>query len=157
MNRSRLFLGVAIAASAGALASCSSGVGGTPTLAHTGGLKDVKDPACTRAELRRIGPTTPRIRVAPNPKRTGVLNTRQTAVKIELGTLLLVSVRPDNTLYLATPSGCWVKSQTRIRNGVMTAAFLMNRAGYPSLEYVPYHPYSATDKAQDTYFHVVRH
>lgn len=103
MNRSGLFLGVAIAASASAIASCSSGVGPKPTRAHPAGFRDVKDPACTRAELRRIGPTTPRTRVAPNPKQKGVLNTRKTAVNIELGTLLVVSVRRANTLYLATP------------------------------------------------------
>jgi hypothetical protein len=155
MNRSRLFLAVAVAASAGAIASCSSGVGAKPTRAHTAGLKDVKDPVCTRAELRRIGPNTPRIWIAPNPERKGVLNTRKAAVKIELGTLLVVSVRSDNTLYLATPSGCWVKPQSRIRGSMMTVVFLMNRTGYPALEYVPYYPYNAAEEGQDTYLHVV--
>jgi hypothetical protein len=157
MNRSHLFCGAALLVSVGAIASCSSGVGAKPTPAdHPAGMNAVKDSACTSAQLRRIRRSTARTRIVPNPKRKGFLNTHKTAVDIKLGTLLVVSVRRADTLYLATPSGCWVKPQSHINHGLMTAVLLMNRTGYPALEYVPYYAYNAPEQAQDTYLHVVR-
>jgi hypothetical protein len=96
------------------------------------------------------------MRIVPNPKRKGQLNTHKTARKIRLRTLLVVSVKRDNALYLTMSSGCWVKRDSHIGHGVMTVAFLMTQTGYPELQYVPYYPYNAAEENQTSYLDVVR-
>jgi hypothetical protein len=90
-------------------------------------------------------------------RANGLLNTRKTAVRIKLDTLLVVTAKERHTGYLAVSAGCWVKRESHIKQGVMTVVFMMNQAGYPVLEHVPPLPVGAEDVGEGTYLHVVRH
>jgi hypothetical protein len=132
------------------IASCSSGA---PTVAEG---PDVRSPGCTNAQLDLVGRRTPRTHIRAS-ERMGYLNTRKTAVRVKLDTLLVVTAKERDTGYLAVSTGCWVKRESHIEHGVMTVVFMMNQAGYPVLEHARPVPAGAAGAGEDTYLHVVRH
>jgi hypothetical protein len=141
------------------IASCSSGakteaVGPDPTIPQPEGLRDVRSPACTKAQLGLISRRTPRTRIHAS-ERMGFLNTRKTAVRIDLDTLLVVTAKVRDTAYLAVSAGCWVTRESHIKQGVMTVVFMLNQVGYPVLEHARPIPVGAEDVGEDTYLHVV--
>jgi hypothetical protein len=88
----------------------------------------------------------------------GFRNTRKTATEIPLDGLLVVTAKKRDTGHLAVSAGCWVKSESHVKHGVMTVVFLMNHTGYPVLVHTAPVPAGADDAGEDTYLHVlVRH
>jgi hypothetical protein len=140
-------------------ASCGSGsesrTTALPTIQDSEGLGDVRSPACTPDQLRQVSRSTPRTRIHLHA-RLGVLNTRKTAVRIKLDTLLVVTIKERDTGHLATSTGCWVRRESHVRRRVMTVVFLMNHTGYPVVVSSRSVPPGAEDVGADTYLHVVR-
>ena len=157
IRRTTIMVTIASLLLAFAAASCSSGAkiesGTPPTRAQPQGLADVRSTACTTDQLHQLTRRTHRTHVHLN-ERIGFLNTRRTAVKVALDSVLVVAVKERETTHLAVVPGCWVKRESYIRDGVMTVAFLMNHAGYAVLANHPANSYAAY---QDTYLRVVPH
>jgi hypothetical protein len=149
----RLVLATAIALAI-MVGGCGASAGRQPTIPQSKGLKDVRSPACTKGQLAQISSTTPTTRIQAS-ERLGFLNTRKTAVRVQLDTLLVVTAKERDTGYLAVSTGCWVKRDSHIKNGVLTVALLMNHTGYPVLEHAAAVPAGAEDGGKDTYLHVV--
>jgi hypothetical protein len=151
---------IVVVALAGLVAACGATLdpqgtvpGPNGFVAHPAGLGAVRSPVCGSEQLRQVRHGTPRSRM----HLTGPpFNTRKTAVRIKLGTVLVVTVEERVTEHLTLTTGCWVRPESHIKHGVMTVAFLMNHLGYPILAWVRPIPNGAEVVSPDTYLHVVR-
>jgi hypothetical protein len=150
----RLLLATTTVALATMVAGCGAAVGPQATIPHPGGLRDVRSPACDNAQLAQISSRTPTTPIRAS-ERLGVLNTRKTAVSVDLDTLLVVTARDGDTGYLAVSTGCWVTRESHVNDGVMTVVFLMNHTGYPVLEHAALVLPGGEDGGETTYLHVV--
>ena len=150
----RLLWATAAIALAIMVAGCGATGGPQPTIPHPEGLGDVRSLACNKVQLAQISSRTRTRRISAS-ERLGVLNTRKTAVRLHLDTLLVVTARYRDTGYLAVSSGCWVKRASHVSDGVMTVVFLMNHTGYPVLEHAALVLAGGEQVGEDTYLHVV--
>lgn len=142
----------------GAVACSSTGAstGSMPAEAHSRGFKAVESPPCTTKQLRVVNHEAPITRIRIRSNHPGHANTRKTAVEIRLDALLVVTVKQRETGHLATTTGCWMKRESHVRRGIMTVAFLMNRAGYAHLVTIAAVPLGADLAARDWNLRVVR-
>lgn len=159
-------LGLSLALGTAACSSTAQTAGSYSTQASTEssetapvpprGLRDVYSPVCTKAELHQANSGFSAAYIHIKGTQPGFVNTHKTAVEVKLGALLVVTIKERDTIHLAVSSGCWVKHESRVSDGVMRVVFLMNRVGYPALVDLPFPPYSAGNPGQITYLHVVR-
>jgi hypothetical protein len=114
----------------------------------------IKSPVCTSAELRVVHPGTHRTSIRSRTAPAVVANTRKTAVKMQLNTLLVVKIEHRDLGHLATSTGCWVRQESYIKHGLMTVVFLMNHRGYPRLVSAQKEPGSADQTGRVTILHI---
>jgi NAD(P)-dependent dehydrogenase (short-subunit alcohol dehydrogenase family) len=143
-----------------AVVACSGSGARTTTSTpapHLEGLAVVVNSACSTKQLTGISRSTGRTLIRVRSVAPGYVNTPKTAVKIQLGTLLVVKLKERNTDHLAiTAHGCWVRPESHITRGLMTVAFLMNQTGYAGLVSMKAVAIGADAGARATYLHVVR-
>ena len=150
----RLLAATTVIVLAGVVGVCGAAVSPKVPIPHSEGLGDVRSPGCTNAQLTQISSRAPTTHIQAS-ERLGFRNTRKTAIRVQFDALLVVTAKEHDTGYLAVSSGCWVKRESHIKNGVMTVVFLMNHTGYPVLEHAAPVPAGAEDGGEDTYLHVV--
>ena len=120
-------------------------------------LKAVASPACTPKQLHDLNRGALKTRIRIRSTQPGQANTRTTAVKIKRNTLLVVTIKQRGTNHLATTTGCWVKRESHVRRGLMTVAFLVNKAGDAKLLAGAVVPTGAEVALRVWYLHAVRH
>lgn len=148
-----------------AVAGCASGTkAATPsTTPSTGapfeppaGLRAVRVAVCTVGQLRHVDARVQATRVVVG-QTPGQHSERSRAIRIRLNSLLEVRVRHADTTRLTITRGCWVKSESHLRRGVMHIVFLMVHPGYTTLASHPPDPYGGGDWVLVlTYLRVVR-
>jgi hypothetical protein len=74
---------------------------------------------------------------------------------MDRNTLLVVTLNERGTTHIATTTGCWVRRESDVRRGLMTVAFLMNKAGYAKLLAGAAVPIGAEVAPRVWYLHVV--
>jgi hypothetical protein len=139
-----------------ACSSTAARTGTRTTGARSLGLRAVASPACTTEQLRDLNRGALKTRIRVSSTRPGQADTGKTAVKIKRNTLLVVTIKQRGTGHLATTTGCWVKRESHVRGGLMTVAFLMNKAGDAELVGIAAVPPEAEAGARVWYLHVVR-
>ena len=126
-----------------------------PAEAHSRGFKAVESPPCTTKQLRVVNHEALITRIRIRSNHPGHANTRKTAVEIRLDALLVVTVTTRDR-----PSGDYDRvldeARIHVRRGIMTVAFLMNRAGYAHLVTIAAVPLGADLAARDWNLRVVR-
>jgi len=110
---------------------------------------------CTSTELRQVGPSTHRTQVRIRSLTVGFGNTPNTAVKIPLNTLLVAVVKTGRLTGILTTTGCWVKSDSNVKAGILTAVFLMNKTGHARLNATRPVPPGAAAAPHGIFIHVV--
>jgi hypothetical protein len=129
---------------------------GRPYIPQYVGLEAVASPPCTAAQLHGLRRAAPATRVRIRSTQPGSANTRKTAIKIKRNTLLAITIQQRGTGHLAVTVGCWIKSESSVRRGVMTVKFMMDQTGYAELVAMEAVPAGADAAARVWYLHVVR-
>lgn len=143
----------------GGAVACSSSNATVSTRAITQpdrGLAVVASRPCSSRQLIHVSKRTAKAKIDIRSNKPGAVNTRKTADRIRIGTLLAVNVRVRGTGHLATTTGCWVRRDSHVERGRMTVTFLMNRAGPAELVSAAAVPPGAAEAGHVVYLRVVR-
>lgn len=120
------------------------------------GFAAVQTKPCARTELQYVTSKTPRTTIRVRSSVPGQVNTRKTARKIRLHTLLVVNIKHHGTWQLTTGKSCWDHFASHIKHGIMMVAFVMTRAGYAEMTSLRTAPAGAEAGGRSVVFHVLR-
>jgi hypothetical protein len=143
-----------------ATVACSSGAEGLAartTAGHPPALsRVVASPVCAPGQLQARDPKARDTRLRIRSADPGYANTRKTAIEIEHNSLLVITIGQQRTNRLAVTTGCWVRSQSHVKRGVITVAFLMTRIGEAKLLAGEQVPAGAEVGLREWYIHTVQ-
>ena len=142
-----------VACSSGARGAGRQNDRGSPSCAQQSrSVSGVRTRPAGRRETRRREIPGSAIRSAD----PGYANTRKTAIEIEHNSLLVITIGQRRTNRLAVTTGCWVRSQSHVKRGVITVAFLMTRIGEAKLLAGEQVPAGAEVGLREWYIHTVQ-